>query len=413
MKVLTINSTYDTGSTGKIIFDLSHDLTGKVDFYKCYQGGPASSIDRYRISSRPVAIFYYLLARLIGLKHSTGILPTLMLIHKIKKNKPDIVHVHCPSRNTVHLPLLINFLKNSKIPTIITNHAEFFYTGNCSHSIDCLKFQSGCGNCNYLFDPCRKYLFDRTAKEWKLMKNAFDNARNFTMVAVSPWVQSRIKISPITSHLKTLTIINGINTDLFSFASNQEIKIDDFFDQSDFILHVTSSFSDDINDLKGGVYILELAKRMPSQKFAVIGNFRISNPEIVPENIKLLGHIGDQLLLAEYYRRAKLTVLSSKRETFGMACAESLCCGTPVVGFKAGGTESIGLDGFCEFTDYGSSEALHQLAVKWLVKSFDRMQISELARKKYSSETMSQDYYSLYKQVLMSVENGPRHLPNG
>ena len=39
-----------------------------------------------------------------------------------------------------------------------------------------------------------------------------------------------------------------------------------------------------------------------------------------------------------------LTVLTSKRETYGMACAESLACGTPVVAFLAGGTESIALE---------------------------------------------------------------------
>jgi glycosyltransferase involved in cell wall biosynthesis len=35
-----------------------------------------------------------------------------------------------------------------------------------------------------------------------------------------------------------------------------------------------------------------------------------------------------------------------------MIVAESLCCGTPVVGFKAGGPESIAIDDYCVFVQF-------------------------------------------------------------
>ncbi len=34
-----------------------------------------------------------------------------------------------------------------------------------------------------------------------------------------------------------------------------------------------------------------------------------------------------------------------------MVTAESLCCGTPVVGFTAGGPESIAIDAFSNFVE--------------------------------------------------------------
>ena len=36
-----------------------------------------------------------------------------------------------------------------------------------------------------------------------------------------------------------------------------------------------------------------------------------------------------------------------------MVTAESLCCGTPVVGFKAGAPEQIAIKEFSEFVEYG------------------------------------------------------------
>lgn len=44
--------------------------------------------------------------------------------------------------------------------------------------------------------------------------------------------------------------------------------------------------------------------------------------------------------LRELYQSSKCTLLLSKRETFSMVVLESLACGTSVIGFKNGGTDS-------------------------------------------------------------------------
>ena len=53
--------------------------------------------------------------------------------------------------------------------------------------------------------------------------------------------------------------------------------------------------------------------------------------------------VEDQSELAAFYSLADVTLLTSEKETFSMVCAESLCCGTPVVGFQAGAPEGISL----------------------------------------------------------------------
>lgn len=73
----------------------------------------------------------------------------------------------------------------------------------------------------------------------------------------------------------------------------------------------------------------------------------------------MLGKITDQELLAKYYSMADVTLLTSKKETFSMVTAESLCCGTPVVGFKAGAPEQIAIKEFSEFVEYGDLNSLY------------------------------------------------------
>ena len=396
LKILTVNCVFEKGSTGRIIMDIATNLSSKCNFIFCYETGPASKGNNYRIASKNEQRFYYILARVLGLKYSTGFTSTYRLISFIKKQNPDIVHLHCPNVNTVNIPWLISFLKKQNIPTVITNHAEFYYTGNCPHAYDCLKFQTGCGNCNYVFDPYRRYLFDRTTHEWKLMKGAFENNKNVIMVAVSPWVQERMKLSPITNALNSYTIKNGINTDIFNFrGENARNKLGLPKDKK-IVLQVTANFTDEKNDLKGGRYVIELAKRMKNTLFIVIGTVRIKNPENLSENIKILGNTDNQNLLAEYYSAADLTIITSKRETYGMACAESLSCGTKVVGFKAGGPESISMPDASEFVEYGNIDALEECIKKNADGIYDKKNLSDRAVNIYSSKTMADNYYEIY-----------------
>ena len=119
----------------------------------------------------------------------------------------------------------------------------------------------------------------------------------------------------------------------------------------------------------------------------------------MPGNMVLLGRVSDQHMLAEFYSMADVTVITSKRETFSMICAESLCCGTPVVGFKAGGPESICIDEYCEFVEYGNIEVLEKAVTNALSKDkFDN--ISEVAVDKYKKENMFDSYTALYNRLL-------------
>ena len=119
-----------------------------------------------------------------------------------------------------------------------------------------------------------------------------------------------------------------------------------------------------------------------------------------PKNVHLLGFLADQDELADWYRRADLTLILSDRETFSLPCAESLCCGTPVVGFKAGTPEQIALPEYSEFVDYGDLDALEATVKKWLTYGKNPAEIGKAAEKKYAKERMVEAFLEQYRRLL-------------
>ena len=80
-----------------------------------------------------------------------------------------------------------------------------------------------------------------------------------------------------------------------------------------------------------------------------------------------------------------------------MPVAESLCCGTAVVGFKAGAPEEITIPEYSKFVSHGDVDALEKATRIFLEKNFQESEISQKASKKYAKETMFKGYVETYE----------------
>ena len=120
----------------------------------------------------------------------------------------------------------------------------------------------------------------------------------------------------------------------------------------------------------------------------------------LPSNIIAISHTNSQQELAQFYSLANFTLLTSKLETFSMVCAESLSCGTPVVGFKAGAPEQIAVKEYSEFVENGDVNALEVVARKWLNKSINSQDVIDKVNNKYSKETMYSNYLHIYEGLI-------------
>lgn len=404
MKLLHVNILYKQGSTGRIV-EVLHEALIKDGIISrvCYGSGPNLKDNRvYKLAYHYELSVYRIWAHLTGLQYASGFLPTLRLIHKIKIFKPDIVHLHCPNGYFLDLYYLLKFLKLYKIRTVITLHAEFFYTGSCGHAFECEKWKTGCGSCPQLWDATHSWFFDRTSTAWKKMKYAIQGMNLLTITAVSPWLRERAITAPILKGRDIITIKNGIDTkNIFKPTEYLSLKKKLGIKNEKIILHVTARFNSNQYDLKGGKYIIDIAESLLDSDilFIIIGSN--GKKYIRRDNVIYIGQINDQHLLAQFYSMSNLSIITSKRETFSMPVIESLSCGTPVVGFKAGGPESIALDEYTEFVDYGDTNTLKKVILKWIdVKGKLCINIREDAKILFSIENMKKSYEAVYRDIL-------------
>lgn len=403
-KVLFVNCSC-FGSTGKIVSDIA-DYTAEHGYESVLCAplgdGKNSRIKYYRTSLPFEQGMYRRIKFYTGYQYGFAPFSTAKIKRIIKKEMPDIVHLHCINGDMVNIYSLLNFLKKNKMRTVVTNHAEFYYTGNCIHSYHCEKWKMGCGDCPNKQEATRARLRDVSANAWKRMQKAFDGLEA-VMVSVSPFVLNRAASSPITGHLPQKSILNGINTDIFSRRNASNLRERHHIaEDTKILLHVTANFSADEQDLKGGRFLIDLARRFDKKNLVVLVAGKTENDLDLPPNVILLGKVMDQELLARYYSLADLTVLTSRRETFGMPVAESLCCGTPVVGFEAGGPESIAIDEYCRFVKHADVDALEDAVSSFLNASFNPADIEREAHRKYDAKVMATQYMEIYNELIGS-----------
>lgn len=404
MKILIANWVYDWGSTGYIARDLLRELTetGHQVVVATAQNKGKDNPGVYVFTRPSEWKFYWRLHRLGFPKFMGSKVASRRVIRLVNNEKPDVVNLHLLHGNRLDLYYLLRWLGTHNIKTVVTNHAELYYTGNCGHAYECMNWvDRQCKGCQNAKKATGSFILANPHLNWKLMKNAFSHFKpeNFMFTAVSPWVKERFCQSPIVKGFDCEVVLNGLDTAQF-YLREESKEITNRIGMTDFLLHVTANFNPELkDDVKGAYYLVKLAEAMPEQTFVIVAT-SISNAGNLPDNVVLWGKAKDQKELAELYSAARLTVLVSRRETYSMVVAESLCCGTPVVGFKAGGPETIAIPDASLFVGQRDVEGLAKAIRMMMQKDFDRKSISDAAREKYSSATMAKGYLEVYQEVL-------------
>lgn len=396
MRILQVNCVYAYGSTGKVVEDVSNYCLSKGDEVLILYGrqGKKMTSNVIKVSSEVEAKLHSVLTRLTGIDFGYSPLATHKAIREIKRFEPNIVHLHCLNGHFINVFRLVEYLKESKIPTILTLHAEIMHTAGCEHAYDCMKWVNGCYDCDRIKGRLTHYFRDDAKYAYRKMQKAFDGFRNLTIVSVSDWLTKRAKQSSIFRNCDVdfITIENGLDLEAFHPVALQDNPLIKSFDAlKPIILHVTPSF---LHPLKGGKYVLELAKRHPEWKFVIVGYN--GNGEL-PANVNAIGHTQSREELSWYYNIASITLLTSKRETFSMVCAESLACGTPVVGFEAGGPESVFVGNFAKFVENGDIVALEK-AVKDMLEEIPNVDTG-LIHRRFTAIRMAEKYRNCYCSV--------------
>lgn len=397
MKVLQINAVYEYSSTGRTTMELHQYLLSQgIDSYVA-ANNVNDSKHFIKLSSVWSMHLHSIFSHLTGKQGYFSYFSTKRLLRKIDKIKPDIVHLRVLHSNCINLSLLLKYLAQYKIPTVLTLHDCWFFTGHCCYFTDagCDKWKTGCGNCVDIKKWNSSWFFDRSRSNLIDKEKLFNAIPKVAVIGVSDWVTDFIKDSILKNSFIIRRIYNWVDlSKFFPHPTNVRNKFDII--QDFVVLGVAQNWT-----LSKGIEDIKItAMHRPNYKFLLVGN--VDNQFLpLPHNIIMVGVSSSITELADYYACADAFINLSIRETFGKVTIEALASGTPVVAYNLSATPELVRKecGFiCEYKDYDSIiqglDLIHDKGKDFYSNACIRFTASNFDKHK-----LMDDYIQLYKEL--------------
>lgn len=406
MKIIEINTTKNSGSTGRIATQIRKYVNDKGDLCEIAFGyGNGEDKTAFSMYSRVGTHLHSFLSRKLCMQGRCSRFQTHRLVKFLKEEKPDIVHLHNIHGHYLNYEILFRYLKSIQIPVIWTFHDCWPYTGKCAHysSAGCDKWKTECYDCPNLH-TYPDSTFDGSRRNFHHKKRCFTNLENLHIVCVSDWLKSQVEQSFFKG--KDISrIYNGIDTSVFYPQAEQDVaKAAEKYGidlGKKIILGVSGVWKAD----KGLQVFLDLAQAVSSAyQIGLVGVSR-SQKESLPESVIAIERTDNMQELASLYTLADVLVNASKEETFGMVPAEAMACGTPVVVSSGTACPEIVEQNVGLVVSMDSIEELMN-AVSVICnngKANYSASCVERVRDNFSVEAMNTQYYDLYKRVIKEV----------
>ena len=333
-KKLVLLNVVCNGSTGKIMCDLAKSACDNDYNVTCIygRGNPKENVNCLKFNSKLGIYFHVFLARL-GFNGHGSYFATKKIVKYLKKENPDIIHMHNIHGYWINLKVLFKYLKNNYNGKIVwTLHDCWSFTGHCSYSTfsKCDKWQNGCHKCPILKGYPKEY-FDTTKREYKLKKKLFTGLKNAILVTPSTWLKDLVKESILKKY--TIEVINnGIDLDVFKQTRNEEIFSKyNIPNNKKIILGVANIWE----ERKGLKDFIELSKIIGSEyQIVLVGLDKIKEEE---SKIVCVKRTTDQKELASIYSIADVFLIPTYEDNYPTVILESIACDTPVLTYDTGG----------------------------------------------------------------------------
>lgn len=331
IKLIQINSVYNTGSTGRIVEGVSEAARSMGHETLAVFGRYAlpGSTETYKTSSFVDNMIHGFRSLVLD-DHCLGsVTTTRRLLRWIQREKPDVILLHNVHGYYLNLPILMLGIRDLQIPIIWTLHDCWAFTGHCTYfdRFDCFRWETGCYKCPAKSAYPRSFV-DRSTKNWEWKRSLLEDHPDLTLVTPSVWLKELVGRSFLRSHAVRV-IPNGIDLKRFSPRKALEEKT---------VLGVANFWGES----KGLNDFFQLRDRLDEDwKIKLVG---LSQRQIdsLPSGIKGMRKTESIDELADLYSAASVFVNPTHSDNFPTTNLEALACGTPVVTYQTGGSpESI------------------------------------------------------------------------
>jgi glycosyltransferase involved in cell wall biosynthesis len=241
-----------------------------------------------------------------------------------------------------------------------------------------------------------------------LKETAYGAASSLTIVAPSNWIGEMALASPLFKNRQIRVISNAIDPDEFKpldyFKARAKLKLN----PADKVALLV--ISGDVTAHHKGFDLLEriiseisLKSEDDRVQYLVVGDSSGINGRIQRKNLNFLGQINSEEEMIQIYSAADVVLSTSRQDNLPNVLLEAMMCGKPVVAFNIGGIPDIVKPGITgeliapfDCTDF----AINTLEIFRKNKSFDSHVIRDAAIRRFSSDTVGQQYLKLYQEII-------------
>ena len=336
MKVVHINVTCGSGSTGVIVTEISDMLRQKGhESYVAYGLGHSDYPNSYRIGSEFENKWHALFnTRILGEEGTGSVCATKRLIQWLEQIAPDIVHLHTFHSNYVNYSLLFNYLRDRNIPVCWSFFDCWPFTGGCTHFAEnnCWKWKTECDKCPHLNgNGNATWFFDKTKKLYNKKKEQIRQLTDLNIIVCSEWLKSEVKKSFLGDRPIHM-VYNWVDFNKFKEIHDESIYCKyGLAPQKKILLSVSAGWGN-FNTRYQDAY--RLASLLPADYQLVLVGRKDKDIKI-HNNITYIPFVEGTEELSKLYSAALAFVGFSVEDTFGKVFAEAMLCGTPAVVFNA------------------------------------------------------------------------------
>jgi glycosyltransferase involved in cell wall biosynthesis len=321
-------------------------------------------------------------------------------------NKPDVVHAHNLHGGFFDLRRLVEI--SHQVPVIFTLHDEWAFTGHCSYTFDCDRWETGCGNCPNL----RTYpAIKRDGTDYNLRRKQEIYSRSDLYVSSpSHWLLDKALRSVMNpAIIESKVIPYGIDLNVFRPGNKQMIRQKLGLPQDAkiaiFVANKTHS-----NPFKDYATIEEAIRKIAAKEdrhrliFLCVGEEK-AEETIGSATIRYFGYQSDPTKVAEFYQSADLYLHAAKAESFGLVIAEAMACGVPAIATNTGGISEVVENGITGYlVPKGDSDMMADKTL-YLLDHNEIWQVmadsaSRSARRRFNLNRHVDDYMNWYRDIL-------------
>ena len=332
MKVLQINTTYNIGSTGRIVSGIDEILTkAGIESYVAYGYGLLRDKRHYRIINKFDSYCHNLMSRLTDGQGLYSTAKTRKFIKCVDKIEPDIIHLHNLHGNYFNYRIFFEYLRTKKCKVVWTLHDCWPFTGHCAYfdMANCDKWQDGCDKCPQVkcYPPA---MCDNSTRNYELRRKLFTALGDrLVLVPVSNWLSGLVKKS-FFKHSNVVVIHNGIN--LRSFVRNICKESDSY------ILGVAAPW----DTRKGLKDFYKLREILPTSIGITLVGLTSKQIKELPCGITGIERTESIAELTQLYSGAIALINTTYEDNYPTVNIEAIACGTPVVTYQTcGSPESV------------------------------------------------------------------------